>query len=306
MKFLQEYKRKVLFLGLLGTIAFIGFIIFSYNTKDPIIFNEYLYNYKEQKFQTFKSDKNGNQRSYIDYWDTTDNQFQYYFKEYDNVFTNGNSISNNFSIIDTSKDNISDLLTLNNKNQAIFPLTKDKRENLYFSLITYKNDGTDSREIFKYDKQENQLIDLNLYIDHLMDACIIGSILYFTCYNEKAENYDLYQTPLDGDKKISLVKEGLDTYEIYNLNNELFFKTPKNELESYKSNKVYPAGDITINYKEYLINLVVGEDSTQDLNLYSISKEENVYKKSSIISFSIQDDQLLIYTFDSVSKFNLN
>jgi predicted transcriptional regulator len=98
----------------------------------------------------------------------------------------------------------------------------------------------------------------------------------------------------------------LNTYEIYNINNELFFKTLKNELESYKSKTIYPAGDITLIYKDYLINLIVGENSTQNLNLYSISKKSNVYKKAEIISFSIKDDQLSIYTFDSVSKFNLD
>jgi hypothetical protein len=201
MKFPQEYKKGFLFLGLLGAIALFIFTIFSINTETPIVSTEYLYNYKEQKFQTFESKKNGSQRSYIDYWVTADNQFQYAFKEYDTIFTNGNSISNGFSIIDISPSNISDLLPLNNRNQAIFPLTKDKNGNLYFSIITYKDNGTDSRSVYKYDKYDNRLIDLDLTIDHLMDACIIGSILYFTSYNERTEDYDLYQTPLNGEKK---------------------------------------------------------------------------------------------------------
>lgn len=307
MKSLLEHKKRWIVIGML-LIPVLGIFLVRFNfsdTQDSKIRIGYLYNYDNQKIQIIEKKGSETNHRMLGYWNDKGNEFQYFFKEYDTTFTSGNSLSNQFSILEVSPSNVITRFRLESEEKAAFPLTKDQAGNLYFSVTSYANDGGETRTVSYYDQQANKLTDLGIKLTGLMDGCIINSILYLTAYNVKNDNYDLYQVSLEDTNQLFLIEESIDTYEIYNLNNELYLKNKQNRLKAYQSRKEYPAGNQTITYKDYLINLKISEEGVQDISVYSISKDDVLYQKKNIISFYIENDELLIYTKQTVSSFSL-
>lgn len=187
----------------------------SINTDDeeiPLPKNEnqiLLYNDKEQKF--FVYDKEKKQA------DSTagENYFQYRFQTPDvNVFTSGNSINNNFKIIEYKDDKINVLHTMG-KNEAIFPLAKKNSNELFFVKYYYDKDGNEdinSREIVLYNKNNDKFTSI-----FKGDGILISSgsyenkMLYFTAYNNEKDNYDVYKIKI-GQKPEKIQEGALSPY----------------------------------------------------------------------------------------------
>jgi hypothetical protein len=193
------------------------------NTKEL-----YVLEYWEQKLKVYNQDTH----KFIRYWNDTENVFQYNFKEYSDVLTSGNSITNNFSIIRYTETGVKTLLKLP-ANEALFPLTIDDKDNMYFCRIYYNDDKTEKKRVIsKYSEKNNQLDDLTIDVSKLMDVSVIGEKLFFTSYDEKEQKYELYESSLTGKNEIELIENNLEGSEIYNINGELYLKSSEGKLVS--------------------------------------------------------------------------
>lgn len=302
MRFQQAHKKFYIILFLIVIIfllfSFIKFKSFSEKDESKKNIEEmYVLDYWNQKIKIYNQDT----YKFIRYWKATENEFQYNFKEYSNILTSGNSITNNFSVIRYTEKGIKTLLKLP-KNQALFPLTIDKKGHMYFSRIYYNVDKTEKKRVVsKYDMKNNQLNDLTIDVGKLMDGSIIGNKLFFTSYNEKKQKYELYKSSFADKNRIELIDSNLESSEIYNINGELYLKTSEGKLVSSKR-KEYPSGEVTIIYKGWLFLLDVKENSSQNLIIYSIDRKENSYKIENLNGFNLNRHTLTIFKDDSTKK----
>ncbi|MFJ8461992.1 hypothetical protein ACIQ57_23225 [Lysinibacillus xylanilyticus] len=264
------------------------------NTKEL-----YVLEYWEQKLKVYNQDTH----KFIRYWNDTENEFQYNFKEYSDVLTSGNSITNNFSIIRYTETGVKTLLKLP-ANEALFPLTIDDKDNMYFCRIYYNDDKTEKKRVIsKYSEKNNQLDDLAIDVSKLMDVSVIGEKLFFTSYDEKEQKYELYESSLTGKNEIELIENNLEGSEIYNINGELYLKSSEGKLVS-KVNE-YPSGEITIAYKDWLLFLDVKENSSQNLRIYSIGSKKYIYTTENLNGYHLNGYTLTIFTDDSTKKVDL-
>ena len=264
------------------------------NTKEL-----YVLEYWEQKLKVYNQDTH----KFIRYWNDTENVFQYNFKEYSDVLTSGNSITNNFSIIRYTETGVKTLLKLP-ANEALFPLTIDDKDNMYFCRIYYNDDKTEKKRVIsKYSEKNNQLDDLTIDVSKLMDVSVIGEKLFFTSYDEKEQKYELYESSLTGKNEIELIENNLEGSEIYNINGELYLKSSEGKLVS-KVNE-YPSGEITIAYKDWLLFLDVKENSSQNLRIYSIDSKKYIYITENLNGYHLNGYTLTIFTDDSTKKVDL-
>ncbi|MGA3678030.1 hypothetical protein [Lysinibacillus agricola] len=264
------------------------------NTKEL-----YVLEYWEQKLKVYNQDTH----KFIRYWNDTENEFQYNFKEYSDVLTSGNSITNNFSIIRYTETGVKTLLKLP-ANEALFPLTIDDKDNMYFCRIYYNDDKTEKKRVIsKYSEKNNQLDDLAIDVSKLMDVSVIGEKLFFTSYDEKEQKYELYESSLTGKNEIELIENNLEGSEIYNIYGELYLKSSEGKLVS-KVNE-YPSGEITIAYKDWLLFLDVKENSSQNLRIYSIGSKKYIYTTENLNGYHLNGYTLTIFTDDSTKKVDL-
>lgn len=310
MKFQWSHKNRLVIISMCS-LAFFAFAIWmrlALDSKEQVVvFEEYGYNYQEQKIEKYEKSEKEQTHQSVGYWNEVDNEFQYFFKEYDPIVTSGNSTTNQFSLLEVHPTNITNRLQWNDEQTAIFPLTKDQEGQLYFSVVTYQENGEeDSRVVHKYDQTSNQLLNMKIELDGLLGACIVENQMYLTAYNQETDAYDLYQVSLETDATPSLVQENIGTYEIYQLQEALYLKTNQNELKAYHSEKSYPAGETTVVYGDYLIHLNAENDQTQELQVYSISKDKSVYQMNHVRHFYIEGDKLSVYTAENQPVFHLS
>ncbi|MFE3574037.1 hypothetical protein [Lysinibacillus sp. NPDC059133] len=304
MRFQLGCKKIYVVLSLIIVIillfSFIKFKNSSGNDRSGIYTKEiYVLDYWDQKVKVY------NQHTYkfIRYWKDIENEFQYNFKEYSDILTSGNSITNNFSIIRYTETGVKTLLKLPT-NEALFPLTFDNKDNMYFCRIYYNDDKTEKKRVIsKYSKKDNQLDDLAIDVGKLMDVSVIGKKIFFTSYNEKEQKYELYESSLTGKNEIKMIESNLEDSDIYNINEELYLKSAEGKLVSQV--KEYPSGEITVAYKDWLLFLDVNENNSQDLRIYSIDSEKYIYKTENLNGYNLNGYRLTIFKDDSTKKVDL-
>lgn len=303
MRFHQGHKKIYVVLSLIIIISLFSFIKFkgsSENDGSGINTEEvYVLDYWDQKIKVY----NRETYKFIRYWKDIENEFQYNFKEYSDILTSGNSITNNFSIIRYTETGVNTLLKLP-ANEALFPLTIDNKDNMYFCRIYYNDDKTEKKRVIsKYLKKDNQLDDLAINVGKLMDVSIIGEKLFFTSYDEKEQKYELYESSLTGKNEIQMIKSNLEGSEIYTINGELYLKSAEEKLVSQV--KEYPSGEITIVYKDWLLFLEVRENGSKNLRIYSIDSKKYIYKTENLNGYNLNGYKLTIFKDDSTNKVDL-
>ncbi|MFD9626236.1 hypothetical protein [Peribacillus muralis] len=307
MRFQQEHKKiyvvlslTIVIILLFSFIKFKGSFEMKNDRSEKKMEEIYVLDYWDQKLKVYNQDT----YKFIRYWKDTENEFQYNFKEYSDVLTSGNSIKNNFSIIRYTEKGVRTLLKLP-ENEALFPLTIDDKDNMYFCRIYYNDDKTEKKRVIsKYNEKNNQLDDLAIDVGKLMDVSVIKKKIFFTSYNEKKQKHDLYESNLTERNKIELIKNNLDGSEIYNINEELYLKSSEGKLVSNKK-KEYPSAEITIVYKDWLLFLDVKENSSQNLRIYSTNNKRYVYKIKNLKGYNLNGYTLTIFKDDFMKKVDL-
>lgn len=128
----------------------------------------------------------------VSLYDTTKNQFQFQVDGRDDLFIDGNSITNEFRVICVNQSDISELYEFD-KGEGVFPVGLIG-EKLYFIHAFYGQYGeekTEKRCIGVLDLQSSKLNDFR-HVTGLIDyGAANEEYLYYTIYDEIKESYSL-------------------------------------------------------------------------------------------------------------------
>lgn len=156
-----------------------------------------------------------------------DNIMQYVFQNESSYIVSGHSVENGFVLLKISEDrkNLKKVFELSNSSDYFFPLTDDGSQ-FYYVLVEDEKDIQKTREsIFTFDENfDIQIIYKSR--DKIMSGLIIDRYLYYTVYNQEKDSYSVYTINLDDkEKKPGLIKDNLESRDLFNINNHLYFSS---------------------------------------------------------------------------------
>lgn len=235
---------------------------------------------------------------------TTQNYMQFEFNNLEaNIYTTGHSVENGYKIIEKKHDKTSILYEMK-KDEAIFPLAYKDEQTLYFLKTPYDSSGKEiynDRVVCKFELKTNQLEELKATKGLLTsNAVIIDNLLYFTVYNEKNDNYDLYKINTNKEDKTELINSGLITGELYNNNGRLLV-SDQTKIYDYEDNTSYfPKKILNYFYLNYLFQIDIDKNGDLQLTLTNIEtdKIENVFDK--VVDVRVENNKIYIYTSERI------
>lgn len=241
-----------------------------------------LYHHYEQKLFSYDTNK----KAVIE-MDKTPNLFQFNFANNSTIFTSGDSINNEYSLIQLSNNKITELLKLG-ENEALFPLASD--EDIYFFIHTYYNkqgnEKLDQRELLKIvepTKSVNMEVINQATGYHFTHGVCIGDTLFFSSYNPAKDDYSVYSIQYkQPNAKLELVKESLESPELYNYNG-LLVTSDKHNI--YIEEKAFNKSSVNYLYNNTVLGISVNSDSDLELSLIDISNNETYYSMKKNVGF---------------------
>lgn len=249
-----------------------------------------LYHHYEQKLFSYDTNKKE-----IVMMDKTPNVFQFNFANDSTIFTSGDSVKNEYSLLQLSNNKVIELLKLGKK-EALFPLASN--ENTYFFIHTFYNeDGEeklDQREILKMDEPTK-----NISTDILHQATgynfthgvCIGDMLYFSSYNSEKDDYSVYSINYkQTNAELELVKENVECPELYEYNGDLVMSDKKN---IYIGASVLKKGAVNYIYNNTLLDISVNSDNDLELSLIDIVNNEIYYSMKKNVGFVYNSDNTM-------------
>lgn len=224
--------------------------------------------------------------------------FQYAFPKISNLFTSGNSITNNFEIIEIEDGKRVKSLINVGKNEAIFPLASDKQNNYYVHYFYDKNNNEYSNKRCICEYVNGKIQDYN-------NSKVPGKI----CNGAIYEN-ELYITVADNSQKISIYSIQLDSIEgqpkliksnvsgsgilgtklgvLYENNHFLF-------LENDKDTGIEENTDIYADQNSQYVFDIRTENSSVTLNIHNVETGEKILSMGNIIGYEINNDKIIMY-----------
>ena len=158
-------------------------------------------------------------------WDNSDNQVQYQFPDTDQYFIDGNSITNNFKLISTTKNTI-EVLHEFDANEGVFPIAV-KGDKIYVIHTYYRPDGSeyeDKRRLARYDINTKEILDFNHTSGLISKGVASDNTIYYAVYDSNKDTYDINKIALGSNElnqKPETVKSNLANDYIYLNGNDL-------------------------------------------------------------------------------------
>lgn len=229
------------------------------------------------------------------------NTFQYSFLDgiHMDYYTSGDSIHNNYRILQVKSSKLETIARVK-KNEKVFPFAVNDNT-LYFLIIKELKSGYESR-IVKLDN--NEFVDIFATKEKICTGIFIDNILYYTIYLESNQQLDLYKCNLSKEQEGSLVKENIETDEMYNCGGELLLSNNEfihnNEMKYKKKmfNTFLKNGKYLLQYDA---------DHSQDMRYYltNLSTGENQSKKMQMVNYQLEGNILTLYGIDSIERIEL-
>lgn len=136
-------------------------------------------------------------------WKDKDNQFQYQVPNSDDLYIDGNSLTNNFSLIKVTGNNIESLYNFG-KNEGAFPISLIDNK-LYFIHTYYDSNGLEKenkRKIAMYDIDSKVILEFKNTSGLINKGKSNNEYIFYTTYIPGKDKYDL--------KKIEIGKNKFD------------------------------------------------------------------------------------------------
>lgn len=235
---------------------------------------------------------------------TTQNYMQFEFNDLNSdVYTTGHSIENGYKILKKENDKLSILYKMK-ENEAIFPLAYKDEQTMYFLKTSYDSNGNEiynDRIICEFELKSKKLKELKITKGYLTSyAVVIGDFLYFTVYNEKNNDYNLYKINMNKKDKILLINTGLITEEIYNNNGRLLVSN-KDKIYDYKDNKIhFSKKKLNYFYLNYLFQIDINNEGDLQLTVTDIKTNKILKVLDKIIDIRVENDKIYIYTLEKI------
>lgn len=228
-----------------------------------------------------------------------DNLFQYVFENDSEYVVSGHSIKNGFVLLKIGKGRtqLTKVFDLNNNNDCFFPLAHKGGRYYYVLYEDEKNTEQIKRSIFTFD--ENYKMQKILSTNQLITSgLIIDESLYYTVYEPDKDHYVVYSIPLnEAVKQPQLVKSDLETRDLYNIGNELFFSSRErifNDKKTFeKKYENFVVGNLLIQMYDDANN-----DMACSITDMNSNKVINIYKQP--INFEVKGRFLYLYCEDNL------
>jgi len=233
------------------------------------------------------------------------NFMQYEFNAGSDLYTAGNSLTNEFEIIRVKDKTIETAYTLEDKkNQAIFPLTLNEKYTL-FVQTEYDELGKEiDRKVVAY---ENGSLTEYPEIQGLVScAAILNDTLYYTVYVDETVYYALYEIDLtDVTSKPVFIENGLEVGELYVHDGELLKSDFDKIFSVSKEFKRMP-----LNYfndpTHSLIQIFPTEEANLVLEVIDTRSSEVVMSVPNIVDFEIDGETIIVYSQGGIETIVLN
>ncbi|KAJ51191.1 ABC-type transport system involved in multi-copper enzyme maturation permease subunit [Clostridium tetanomorphum] len=234
-----------------------------------------------------------------------DNLFQYVFNNESKYVVSGHSIENGFVLlkVDENRKSIRKIFDLNNNNDCFFPLANDNNNFYYVMYEDEKNTKNIKRTIFTFDKNNKIHTILNTN-DLITSGIIINGFMYYTVCNPNKESYSVYSIDLsnEGEKKAKIVKSDLETRELYNIDNKLYFSSKDKIFNDDQSfDKKYENFFV----KNLLIQMYSDSNNDMICSVMDIKTKKIIDKFKYPINFEVKDNLLYIYCNNNIYKLTI-
>lgn len=223
-----------------------------------------------------------------------DNLFQYVFGNDSEYVVSGHSIHNGFVLLQVSEDRkrMRKIFDLNNDDDCFFPLARNGQQFYYLLLQDEKNDEKKTRSIFTFDGHDKMQIILSTN-DLITSGTILDHDLYYTAGDKKKDTYAAYAMDLrkEGEQP-KLVKENLETRELYVIDDELYFSSRTQIFNDHQS--------FDKKFRNFVVNdflIQMYSDSNYDMvcTVMDIKSKKILHTFKYPINFEVKDDTLFIY-----------
>lgn len=251
------------------------------------IHGELFYNPYIQKLVVYDQDSKE-----VSLFDDTSNQFQFHIDGSDDLFIDGNSISNVFRIIQINQSQVTELYKFD-KNHGIFPIGVIG-EKLYFIHSFYDQNGQEQNE-----KRCISIFNMNTYeienytrISGLISyGCMNDDNIFCTLYDNNQNNYTLVSIKTgDLNAMPELICENISDGIIMMEGNNLFYSdgqfliSDKDKYEIKSENLIY---------QKFLIQFYISQDGLLCIKVINMETKE-VFDEKDICGIRFDKGNLLI------------
>lgn len=214
-------------------------------------------------------------------FDDTSNQFQFRIDGSDDLFIDGNSISNESRVIQVTQSQVTELYKFE-KNNGIFPIgiIEDK---LYYIHSFYNQNGkeeTTKRCISVLDMRTSKIQNYTQISGLISYGCINDNNLLYTVYDESKKNYTLMSVKTgDLNAVPEVIYENISDGIIMLSDNNLFYSDGE-YLISDKGK--YELKSENLIYQKLLLQFYIGQDGVlcikiTDMETGESSDERDIY-----------------------------
>lgn len=256
-------------------------------------------------FQSFGYiDENGIPRKYIE----DKNQFQYLVQGGSYLYVDGNSESNNFSLIDIKNNKVNKIHKFN-KNDGIFPgfLLEDKIFFIHYFYDENNIEDTDKRTIGYIDINNNEVKDLKNINGMISEFYIDNNTIYYTVYKPDSDDYpfDLYmlQNMEELDAKPKLIQKNLKDDFVGVYNNKIYISDNENIIGN---NKTYVKEAENYIYNGKLIQFYILKDNGNfGLKVTDLDDDKVIEDIKMVNGINWDKNKIILYTNDGKISINL-
>lgn len=235
--------------------------------------------------------------------DDTKNQFQFWINGSDDLFLDGNSLTNEFSIVQVQKSQTV-LLHAFNKGEGIFPIgiVEDK---VYFIHSFYDQDGkedTQRRCIGKFDLSTSNMQDYS-HTSGLIDyGAVSDEYIYYTIYDDKNDVYSLLKVDTaDNQAPPEILHKSLTDGTVLVKDNQLFY-VEGSLLTSNQEN--YRKESVNIFYHEHLIQFYIDQSGMLCIKVTD-TQTKDVFEEKDVLGIRFDDGDILVCKQSGVIEYEM-
>ena len=262
------------------------------DTRKEIYYNPYI-----QKLILYSNeDKN------FGMWNSTKNQFQYSVDN-NNLYIDGNSINNNFKLLELRGNSIKKLFNFPN-NESFFPLGR-YGDKIYLTHYFYNDDGKekiDKRRISIYDIKTSKFTDFKKTTGLIDYGVLTMNEIYYTIYDVKKDRYSLMKIRKEGiNDAPELVRSELKDGVILANENELYYSDGEKLISSKKQYKKEP---VNFFHSKILYQFYV-DDNEQLCIRITNTQNNNVITEVDVLGIRIMNNKVKVCKLDGVKIYDL-
>lgn len=233
--------------------------------------------------------------------DDTRNQFQFWINGSDDLFSDGNSLTDEFRIIQAKKSQMEQLYTFNT-GEGVFPIgiVEDK---VFFIHTFYAQDGkedTQRRCISVFDLNTSNTQDYSQTSGLISYGAVSSENIYYTIYNDEQDSYTLMKVDAtDFHATPEILRENVTDGTVLVKGNQLFYVD--GTLLTCDQEK-YEKESVNLFYHELLIQFYIDQSGLLCIKVTD-TQTKDIFEDKDICGIRFNDGDLFICKLSGVIKY---